>query len=165
MQASATCRTSFQNRVSTLPLFTSYHLFHSVLLTSCACCTCTVVCTAGTLEYSTFFQQQQLARLSCHDEHRKTLHTDETTRATDFGYVPNTKELPWPSGYELRLSLERSRVLILVKVIGGRQAGHPVQKCSLLQQKSQLTPNGEWRKTTSQTKQQSSGAIPLQKNT
>ena len=25
------------------------------------------------------------------------------------------------SGYELRLSLERSRVLILVKVIGGRQ--------------------------------------------
>ena len=45
-----------------------------------------------------------------------------------------TKELPWPSGYELRLSLERSRVLILVKVIGGRQEGHPVQKCSLLQQ-------------------------------
>ena len=43
-------------------------------------------------------------------------------------------ELPWPSGYELRLSLERSRVLILVKVIGGRQEGHPVQKCSLLQQ-------------------------------
>ena len=29
------------------------------------------------------------------------------------------EELPWPSGYELRLSLERSRVLILVKVIGG----------------------------------------------
>ena len=28
-------------------------------------------------------------------------------------------ELPWPSGYELRLSLERLRVLILVKVIGG----------------------------------------------
>ena len=26
---------------------------------------------------------------------------------------------PWPSGYELRLSLGRSRVLILVKVIGG----------------------------------------------
>ena len=43
-------------------------------------------------------------------------------------------ELPWPSGYVLRLSLERSRVLILVKVIGGRQEGHPVQKCSLLQQ-------------------------------
>ena len=43
-------------------------------------------------------------------------------------------ELPWPSGYELRLSLERSRVLILVKVIGGRQEGRPVQKCSLLQQ-------------------------------
>ena len=42
-------------------------------------------------------------------------------------------ELPWPSGYELRLSLGRSRVLILVKVIGGRQEGHPVQKCSLLQ--------------------------------
>ena len=49
------------------------------------------------------------------------------------------KELPWPNGYELRLSLERSRVLILVKVIGGRQEGHPVQKCSLLQQKSQIT--------------------------
>ena len=48
-------------------------------------------------------------------------------------------ELPWPSGYELRLSLERSRVLILVKVIGGRQEGHPVQKRSLLQQKSQRT--------------------------
>ena len=44
------------------------------------------------------------------------------------------KELPWPSGYELQLSLKRSRVLILVKVIGGRQEGHPVQKCSLLQQ-------------------------------
>ena len=43
-------------------------------------------------------------------------------------------ELPWPSGYELRLSLERSPVLILVKVIGGRQEGHPVKKCSLLQQ-------------------------------
>ena len=43
-------------------------------------------------------------------------------------------ELPWPSGYELRLSLERSQVLIPVKVIGGRQEGHPVQKCSLLQQ-------------------------------
>ena len=43
-------------------------------------------------------------------------------------------ELPWPSGYELRLSLERSRLLILVKVIGGRQEGHPVQKYSLLQQ-------------------------------
>ena len=28
-------------------------------------------------------------------------------------------ELPWPSGYELQLSLERLRVLILVKVIGG----------------------------------------------
>ena len=37
-------------------------------------------------------------------------------------------ELPWPSGYELRLSLERLRVLILVKVIGERQEGHPVQK-------------------------------------
>ena len=44
------------------------------------------------------------------------------------------EELPWPSGYELRLSLERSWVLILVKVIGGRQEVHPVQKCSLLQQ-------------------------------
>ena len=31
-------------------------------------------------------------------------------------------------------SLERSRVLILVKVIGGRQEGHPVQKCSVHQQ-------------------------------
>ena len=48
-------------------------------------------------------------------------------------------ELPWPSGYELQLSLERLWVLILVKVIGGRQEGHPVRKCSLLQQKSQLT--------------------------
>ena len=38
------------------------------------------------------------------------------------------KELPWPSGYELRLSLERSRVLILVKVIGGWQEGHPGPK-------------------------------------
>ena len=28
-------------------------------------------------------------------------------------------ELLWPSGYELQLSLERSWVLILVKVIGG----------------------------------------------
>ena len=43
-------------------------------------------------------------------------------------------ELPWPSGYDLRLSLERSRILIPVKVIGGRQEGHPVHKCSLLQQ-------------------------------
>ena len=44
-------------------------------------------------------------------------------------------ELPWPSGYELRLSLERSQVLILVKVIGGRQEGYPVQKkVTLLQQ-------------------------------
>ena len=49
-------------------------------------------------------------------------------------YLNDFAELPWPSGYELRLSLERSRVLILVKVIGGRQEGHPVQKCSLLQQ-------------------------------
>ena len=44
------------------------------------------------------------------------------------------QKLPWPSGYELRLSLERSQVLILVKFIGERQEGHPVQKCSLLQQ-------------------------------
>ena len=50
------------------------------------------------------------------------------------------QELPWPSGYELRLSLERSRVLIPVKVLGGRQEGHPVQKCSLLQQ----SPNYNW---------------------
>ena len=48
--------------------------------------------------------------------------------------VMRQRELPWPSGYELRLSLERLRVLILVKVIGGRQEGHPVQKCSLLRQ-------------------------------
>ena len=48
-------------------------------------------------------------------------------------------ELLWPNGYELQLSLERLRVLILVKVIGGQQEGHPVQKCSLLQQNSQLT--------------------------
>ena len=41
--------------------------------------------------------------------------------------------------YELRLSLERLQVLILVKVIGGQQEGYLVQKCSLLQQKSQLT--------------------------
>ena len=47
--------------------------------------------------------------------------------------VSRHPQLPWPSGYELRLSLERSWVLILVKVIGGRQEGHPVQKCSLLQ--------------------------------
>ena len=33
------------------------------------------------------------------------------------------KELPWPSGYELRLSLERSQVLILVKVIVGDRKG------------------------------------------
>ena len=33
----------------------------------------------------------------------------------------------------VELSLERAQVLILVKVIGGRQEGHPVQKCSLLQ--------------------------------
>ena len=44
------------------------------------------------------------------------------------------KELLWPSGYELQLSLKRLWVLILVKVIGGQQEGHPVQKCSLLQQ-------------------------------
>ena len=48
-------------------------------------------------------------------------------------------ELPWPSGYELRLSLERSRVLIPVKVIGGRQEGHPVQKMLTAPAKSQLT--------------------------
>ena len=48
-------------------------------------------------------------------------------------------ELPWPSGYELRLSLDRSRVLILVKVIGGRQKGHPVQKWLTAPEKSQLT--------------------------
>ena len=46
---------------------------------------------------------------------------------------------PWPSGYELRLSLERSRVLIPVKVIGGRQERHPVQKMLTAPAKSQLT--------------------------
>ena len=49
--------------------------------------------------------------------------------------------VPWPSGYELRLSLERSQILILVKVIGGRQEGHPVQKCSLLTSK---VPTNNW---------------------
>ena len=34
---------------------------------------------------------------------------------TKYNYV----ELPWPSGYELRLALGRLRVLIPVKVIGG----------------------------------------------
>ena len=53
---------------------------------------------------------------------------------SNFALSVEKRELPWPSGYELRLSLKRSRVLILVKVIGGRQEGHPVQKCSLLQQ-------------------------------
>ena len=48
-------------------------------------------------------------------------------------------ELPWPSGYELRISLKRSRVLILVKVIGGRQEGYPVQKMLTAPTKSQLT--------------------------
>ena len=49
------------------------------------------------------------------------------------------EELPWPSGYKLRLSFERSRVLILVKVIGGQQKGHPVQKMLTAPAKSQLT--------------------------
>ena len=49
-------------------------------------------------------------------------------------FIRIMQELPWPSGYELRLSLERSQVPIPVKVLGGRQEGHPVQKCSLLQQ-------------------------------
>ena len=48
------------------------------------------------------------------------------------------KKLPWPSGYELRLSLERSRVLILVKVIGERQEGHPVQKMLTAPSKSPI---------------------------
>ena len=39
----------------------------------------------------------------------------------------------------MRLSLERSRVLIPVKVIGGRQEGHPVQKMLTAPAKSQLT--------------------------
>ena len=50
----------------------------------------------------------------------------EISDATHVGlcylYIGFDLELPWPSGYELRLSLERSRV------IGGRQEGHPVQK-------------------------------------
>ena len=49
------------------------------------------------------------------------------------------KELPRPSGYELRLSLERLQVLILVKVIGGQQEGHLVQKMLTAPAKSQLT--------------------------
>ena len=49
------------------------------------------------------------------------------------------EELQWPSGFELQLSLKRLQVLILVNVIGGQQEGHLVQKCSLLQQMSQLT--------------------------
>ena len=40
------------------------------------------------------------------------------TTKTGFYHTRVRIELPWPSGYELRLSLERSRVLILVKVIG-----------------------------------------------
>ena len=45
----------------------------------------------------------------------------------------------WPSDYELQLSLERLQVLILVKVIGGQQEGHPVQKTLTAPPKSQLT--------------------------
>ena len=48
-------------------------------------------------------------------------------------------ELPWPSGYELRLSLERSRVLILVKVIGGRQERASGPKMLTVLAKSQQT--------------------------
>ena len=38
----------------------------------------------------------------------------------DFVVTFVVTELPWPGGYELRLSLKRSLFLILVKVIGGR---------------------------------------------
>ena len=41
-----------------------------------------------------------------------------------YMYTLVTNKLPWPSDYELRLLLERLRVLILIKVIGGRQEGH-----------------------------------------
>ena len=76
----------------------------------------------------------------------------------NYNHALRRYELPWPSGYELRLSLERSRVLILVKVIGGRQEGHPVQKMLTAPAKSQLTighrpsavkTGSVWRKTTS----------------
>ena len=61
-------------------------------------------------------------------------HRADLPHSQILGNNISDAELPWPSGYELRLSLERSRVLILVKVIGDRQEGHPVQKCSLHQQ-------------------------------
>ena len=68
------------------------------------------------------------------------------------------RELPWPSGYELRLSLERSRVLILVKShwwTTGRASG---PKMLTAPAKSQLTighrpspvkTGSVWCKTTS----------------
>ena len=68
-------------------------------------------------------------------------------------------ELPWSSGYELQLSLERLRVPIPVKVIGERQEGHPVgPKMLTAPAKSQLTighrlgpvkTGSVWHKTTS----------------
>ena len=57
-------------------------------------------------------------------------------------YILYIHELPqWPSGYELQLSFKRLQVLILVKVKGGRQEGHPVQKFQSVTAgaKSQLT--------------------------
>ena len=47
--------------------------------------------------------------------------------------------LLWPSSYELQLSLNRLRVLILVKVISEQQEGHLVQKMLTAPAKSQLT--------------------------
>ena len=66
-------------------------------------------------------------------------------------------ELPWPSGYELRLTREVAGSNP-GKVIGGRQEGHPVQKMLTAPAKSQLTighrpspvkTGSVWRKTTS----------------
>ena len=51
-----------------------------------------------------------------------------------YSIIKYIYELPWPSGYELRLSLKRLWALTPVKVIGGQQEGYLVQKCSLLQQ-------------------------------
>ena len=46
---------------------------------------------------------------------------DSLLKATEevCGWTKGYTRAPWPSGCELRLSLERSWVLILVKVIGG----------------------------------------------
>ena len=55
-----------------------------------------------------------------------TLYSNKRLKKFSRSYI-HIRELPWPSGYELRLSLERSRVLNPVKVIGKRQEGHPVR--------------------------------------